>query len=72
MLIKTSTDKTVHDAVEALERAVQANHFGIMQVHNLKETVDKKGVEFSRQGHLSLEVRAMILSFSPHWSNLPS
>ena len=46
MLVKLSTDKTVSEAAAALEVAVQANHFGVMQVHNLKETMAKKGVEF--------------------------
>jgi uncharacterized protein (DUF302 family) len=49
MLVRLSTDKTVHDAAAALERAVEANHFGVMQVHNLKETMEKKGVEFARE-----------------------
>ncbi|HEY5513396.1 MAG TPA: DUF302 domain-containing protein [Geomonas sp.] len=49
MLIKLATDKTVSEAVAALEVAVQANHFGVMQVHNLKETMAKKGVEFARE-----------------------
>ena len=49
MLIKLSTDKTVSDAAAALQAAVQANHFGVMQVHNLKETMTKKGVEFARE-----------------------
>ena len=42
MLIKLSTDITVIDAAAALQAAVQANHFGVMQVHNLKETMTKK------------------------------
>jgi len=46
MLVKLSTDKTVTEAATALQDAVQANHFGVMQVHNLKETMNKKGVEF--------------------------
>ena len=46
MLIKLSTDKTVSETAAALQTAVQANHFGVMQVHNLKETMMKKGVEF--------------------------
>ncbi len=46
MLIKLSTDKTVSVAAAAMQAAVQANHFGVMQVHNLKETMTKKGVEF--------------------------
>ena len=49
MLIKYSTDKTVSDTATALQAAVQANHFGVMQVHNLQETMIKKGVEFARE-----------------------
>ena len=49
MLIKLSTDKTVSEAAAALQVAVLANKFGVMQVHNLKETMAKKGVEFARE-----------------------
>jgi uncharacterized protein (DUF302 family) len=49
MLVKLSTNKTVSEAAAALQVAVQANHFGVMQVHNLKETMAKKGVEFGRE-----------------------
>jgi uncharacterized protein (DUF302 family) len=49
MLIKLSTDKTVSAASEALQAAVKANHFGVMQVHNLQETMLKKGVEFAHE-----------------------
>jgi uncharacterized protein (DUF302 family) len=49
MLITLSTEKTVSEAAVALQAAVQANHFGVMQVHNLKETLAKKGVEFARE-----------------------
>jgi uncharacterized protein (DUF302 family) len=49
MLVKISTGKTVSEAAAALQAAVQANHFGVMQVHNLKETMTKKGVEFERE-----------------------
>jgi len=49
MLVKLSTDQTVGEAAAALQAAVQANHFGVMQVHNLKETMAKKGVEFVRE-----------------------
>ena len=47
MLFKLTTDKTVSDTAAALQAAVQANHFGVMQIHNLKETMAKKGVEFA-------------------------
>jgi uncharacterized protein (DUF302 family) len=49
MLIKLSTHKTVNEAATALQAAVEANHFGVMQVHNLKETMAKKGVAFARE-----------------------
>ncbi len=49
MLIKFSTDKTVSEAAAALQTAVEANHFGVMQLHNLQETMAKKGVEFGRE-----------------------
>lgn len=49
MLIKLTTNKSVSDTANALQTAVQANHFGVMQVHNLKDTMTKKGVEFTRE-----------------------
>ena len=49
MLIKLSINKSVIEAAAALEAAVQANHFGVMHVHNLKETMVKKGVAFDRE-----------------------
>src|SRR5450759_1154538 len=49
MLIKIPTKKPVSELAIALQTAVTANHFGVMQVHNLKETMNKKGVEFARE-----------------------
>jgi uncharacterized protein (DUF302 family) len=49
MLVKLSTHKSVSEAAATLHAAVQANHFGVMQVHNLKETMVKKGVAFERE-----------------------
>ena len=49
MLIKFPTDKTVSETATALEAAVHANHFGVMQIHNLKETMTKKGVAFAHE-----------------------
>ncbi len=47
MLIKIPTTKTVREAAAALQTAVVANHFGLMHVHDLKETMNKKGVDFA-------------------------
>ena len=49
MLIKISTHKTVNETAAALSAAVEVNHFGVMHVHNLNETMSKKGVEFDRE-----------------------
>lgn len=49
MLVQVSTDKTVSEAAAAVEVAVQAHHFGVMHVHNLKATMEKKGVEFAHE-----------------------
>ena len=49
MLFKLTTSKTVSEAAAALQNAVVANHFGVMQVHNLKETMAKKGVQFGHE-----------------------
>lgn len=49
MLVKVSTSKSVEATAAALHEAVLANQFGVMQVHNLKETMLKKGVQFDRQ-----------------------
>ncbi len=49
MLIKVPTDKTVTEVAAALQVAVQANHFGVMHVHDLKATMTKKGVELAHE-----------------------
>jgi uncharacterized protein (DUF302 family) len=49
ILVKLSSDKTMNEAAAALHASVQANHFGVMQVHNLKETMARNGVEFARE-----------------------
>ncbi len=49
MLIKIPTAKSISETATALHAAVQANHFGVMQVHNLQETMIKKGVEFAHE-----------------------
>lgn len=49
MLIKVSTKKTVKETAVSLETAVKSNHFGVMQVHNLQESMIKKGVEFAQE-----------------------
>ncbi len=49
MLIMIPSEKSVQETASRLEAAVQANHFGVMQIYNLKETMAKKGVEFAQE-----------------------
>ena len=49
MLVKSSTNKTVSQTAVALHAAAQANHFGVMHIHNLQETMAKKGVVFDHE-----------------------
>ncbi len=45
MLLKTLADKTMVETAAALQIAVDANHFGVTQIHNVKETMAKNGIE---------------------------
>lgn len=49
MLFEIQSEKTIDQVCQDLEKAVVANKFGVMTVHNLKETMKKKGVEFDRE-----------------------
>ncbi len=44
-----TTNKTVEQAVEALQEAVGRHGFGVLHIHNLQETMRKKGVEFGNE-----------------------
>lgn len=48
MLITASTAKGITDTATALRITVDANNFGVMQVHNLKESMWNKGIELGR------------------------
>ena len=46
--IKT-TSKTVDDVTRTLETVVPAHKFGLLHMHDLKKTMNEKGVEFARE-----------------------
>ncbi len=48
MLIVLETKRPIADVCAAMEPAVQKHKFGLLGTHNLKETMAKKGVAFSR------------------------
>jgi uncharacterized protein (DUF302 family) len=49
MLFEIDSAKTIDQVCQDLEKAVAEHKFGVMTVHNLKETMKKKGVEFDRE-----------------------
>ena len=49
MLLKMTTHKPLTVTAADLQAAVQKHRFGVMQVHNLKETMAKKDVRFDRE-----------------------
>jgi len=48
MLIKMESKKSLDQVCQDLEKSVMANKFGVMAIHNLNETMAKKGVQFGR------------------------
>ena len=49
MLFTLPTGNTVSETAVALQKAVEAHHFGVMHVHNLRETLAKKGMQFAHE-----------------------
>ncbi len=49
MLYEIESKKKLDQVCQDLEKAVVNHKFGVMTVHNLKETMKKKGVEFERE-----------------------
>ncbi|MBI4458849.1 MAG: DUF302 domain-containing protein [Acidobacteria bacterium] len=47
MLYEVITKRTPQQAGQALEAAAQKHKFGVLSVHDLRETMAKKGVEFA-------------------------
>ncbi len=48
MLFKVESSKKMDQVCQDLEKAVVAHKFGVMTVHDLNETMSKKGVRFER------------------------
>ena len=49
MLIKNTTEKSVADTGVALNAAVVANHFGVLQEHDMRDSMTRHGVEFTKE-----------------------
>lgn len=44
-----TTDKSIEQAVADLQVAVTNNKFGVLHIHNIKETLNSKGVPFEHE-----------------------
>lgn len=44
-----TTEKSTDQAVADLQQSVTNNKFGVLHIHNLKETLNKKGVPFEHE-----------------------
>jgi len=44
-----STTKTVDEAVQALQKSVKENKFGVLHIHDVNKTLKEKGVEFANE-----------------------
>lgn len=49
MLIQMTTPKPLSETATDLQAAVQKHRFGVMHIHNLKETMAKKDVQLDRE-----------------------
>ncbi len=44
-----TTEKSVEQAVADVQEAVKNNKFGVLHIHNIKETLNNKGVPFEHE-----------------------
>lgn len=49
MLYEVQSEKPIDQVCRDLEKATANHKFGVMTIHNLRETMKKKGVEFDRE-----------------------
>ena len=49
MLYTVSSKKGLDEVCDSLQEAIVARQFGVMSVHNLRETMAKKGVAFDHE-----------------------
>lgn len=49
MVFTTVSKKALDQVCEDLQKAITSREFGVMAVHDLKETMAKKGVDFERE-----------------------
>ena len=48
-IVAVETAKSIDEACVALEKAIAAHQFGILHVHNVRQTLANKGVALNRE-----------------------
>ncbi len=48
-IVVVETSKPIDEACQALEEAIAEHRFGILHVHNVRQTLATKGVQFDRE-----------------------
>lgn len=48
-LVVVETSKPIDEACQALEKSVIDHEFGVMHIHNVRQTLADKGVDFDRE-----------------------
>jgi uncharacterized protein (DUF302 family) len=52
MLYTVNSTRSIDDVSERLQKSIADRGFGVMTVHDLKRTLQKKGVDFDRECHV--------------------
>ena len=48
-VVVVESSKTINEACKALERAIAEHRFGILHIHDVRQTLTSKGVSFDRE-----------------------
>jgi len=60
MLYTRQSTRAIAEVGEKLEEAAKKRQFGVLTVHNLKETMRKKGVDFEKECRIDLPPQTAI------------
>ena len=64
-IVAVETAKSIDNACVALENAVAEHHFGILHVHNVRQTLANKGIAFDREVCTSKRTRNLASDRGP-------
>lgn len=69
-----TSSKSVEDTLKSLEESIAKNGFGVLHIHNLKEKLNAKGVEYSEESMVldicNPKIAKEILTIDPALSSI--